>query len=42
VHEGLRETGIKKDEIADLLCAAVFGFEFTRYARAKLLTEKKE
>jgi hypothetical protein len=42
VHEGLRETDIKKDEIAELLCAAVFGFEFTRYARAKLLTEKKE
>jgi hypothetical protein len=41
VHEGLREINVKKDEIAELLCAAVFGFEFIRYARTKLVKTEK-
>jgi len=36
LHEGLRDVDVDSIEVAKLLCAAVFGFEFVRYARTKL------
>lgn len=40
VHEGLRDDDVDKSEVAELLCAAVFGFEFVRYAREKLIRDR--
>ena len=36
LHESLRDVDVDRSEVAELLCAAVFGFEFVRYAREKL------
>jgi hypothetical protein len=36
LHEGLRDVDVDKGEVGELLCAAVFGFEFVRYACKKL------
>lgn len=36
VHEGVRETDLDKAEVRELLCAAVFGFEYIRHLRTKL------
>ena len=40
VHEGLRDVDVNKNEIGELLCAAVFGFEFVRYTRKKLSEQR--
>jgi hypothetical protein len=41
VHSGERRSSICKAESAEVLCAAVFGFEYVRYARSKLLDRLK-
>lgn len=40
LHEGLRDVDVDKSEVGGLLCAAVFGFEFVRYARKKLSQQR--
>jgi hypothetical protein len=36
VHEGLGESDLDKAEVRELLCAAVFGFEYVKHIRTKL------
>ena len=36
VHEGVLERDLDKAEVRELLCAAVFGFEYVRYLRKRL------
>jgi len=36
LHEGLRDADLDRSEVGELLCAAVFGFEFVQYARSRV------
>jgi len=36
VHRGLADPDLDKSEVGELLCAAIFGFEYVRFARSRL------